>query len=308
MDCWLNIYKPRLISSAKVVADIKKCFKGQKVGHCGTLDLEAQGILPIAIGEATKLIRVLVEARKKYIFTMQFGTKTNTGDAAGEVIQVTDHLPMKYQCYQIVDRFIGEIEQIPSAFSAIKVNGIRAYILARQCKVVTIPVRKIFIYHLECLDYNPIEKTATYLVECSKGTYVRTLAEDIALSLQSLAFIVELNRIQVGTFTLEDSIMFESPTEVSIETMQKLLAGSCRGIETVLGDIPVLDANREQAKKIIYGQQCYFEAVPLDIDFLWVRYEGKLLAIGSLNKNYFNSSRVFNLIKQGDYDVDYCRS
>ena len=296
MNCWLNIYKPKNISSAKLVSIVKRSCGKNKVGHCGTLDVEAEGVLPIAIGEATKLVRILVEARKKYVFTIKFGTQTDTGDFSGRIIKTIDRFPSNDDCHNVCQNFIGFIKQVPPSFSALKVNGIRSYKLARQNNPIILKERQIEIFNLECLDFNRANNTAKYLVECSKGTYVRTLAEDIALSLQSLGFVIELRRTQVGLFTVEDAIKIIEFDELDQEAFQKLLEEKSWKIEALLDDIPVLEANDEQAKKIKYGQRCFFEH-DRDIEFTWVRYKNLLLAIGTLSKNCFNSSRVFNLIK-----------
>lgn len=294
-NCWLNIYKPKGISSAKLVSIIKKNLLGAKVGHCGTLDVEAEGVLPLAIGEATKLVRVLVDTKKTYIFTVQFGRQTDTADASGKIIKVTDNIPTSIDCHNICKKFIGTIKQRPPAFSAIKVNGIRSYKLAREDLAVELTPRNIEIYNLECLNFNHQNNQATYKVECSKGTYVRTLAEDIALSLQSLGFVVELQRTKVGIFTACNAIkLIELDTQK--QEMKQFLAEKAIKIEAVLDDILVLDATTDQAKKIIHGQKCYFD-YPENIELIWIQYHGSLLAIGSLSENCFNSFRVFNLIK-----------
>ena len=295
MNCWLNIYKPKNISSAKLVSLIKRNCGKKKVGHCGTLDLEADGVLPIAIGEATKLVRILMEARKQYVFTVQFGIQTDSGDLSGNIIKTTDNFPSGDQCHNVCKNFIGLITQIPPAFSALKVNGVRSYKLARQNTPVILKERQIEIYHLECLAFDRNNNTAKYLVECSKGTYVRTLAEDIALSLQSLGFVIELSRIQVGLFKADDAIKITEFDQLDQVGFNKLIQERSWKIEALLDDIPVLEASYEQAKKIKYGQKCFFEHYQ-DIDLAWVRYNNRLLAIGDLSDNCFNSSRVFNLI------------
>lgn len=291
---WLNFYKPKGISSAKLVAIVKKNLLAAKVGHCGTLDVEAEGVLPLAIGEATKLVRILVDAKKTYIFTIQFGRQTNTADAAGKIIAVTDNIPTKEQCHAICNNFIGTIQQRPPAFSAIKINGIRSYKLARENSAIKLATRNIRIYDLECLDYIKESNRATYRVECSKGTYIRSLAEDIALSLQSLAFVLELAREKVGLFTAENAIRLTELESLRQEMTKDFLAKKAMKIEAVLDDILVLDATDDQARKIIYGQKCSFE-YSQNIELIWIRYQGSLLAIGSLSENCFNSFRVFNL-------------
>ncbi|WP_341750753.1 tRNA pseudouridine(55) synthase TruB [Candidatus Tisiphia endosymbiont of Sialis lutaria] len=257
---WLNIYKPKGISSAKLVSIVKKNLLGVKVGHCGTLDVEAEGVLPLAIGEATKLVRILVDAKKTYIFTVQFGKQTDTADASGKVIGVTDHIPNETDCHNICKKFIATIKQRPPAFSAIKVNGVRSYKLARENLAVELTPRNIQIYNLECLNFDHQNNQATYRVECSKGTYVRTLAEDIALSLQSLAFVLELQRTKVGIFTACNAIKLTELDEQN-QGIKEFLEKRSIKIEAVLDDILVLDATTDQAKKIIYGQKCYFDCL-----------------------------------------------
>ncbi|WP_375319546.1 tRNA pseudouridine(55) synthase TruB [Candidatus Tisiphia endosymbiont of Oplodontha viridula] len=290
---WLNIYKPKGISSARLVSIVKKNLAGAKVGHCGTLDVEAEGVLPLAIGEATKLVRILVDAKKTYIFTLQFGKQTDTADASGKIIGVTDYIPNGIDCHNICKKFIGTIKQRPPAFSAIKVNGIRSYKLARENLTVELTPRNIEIYNLECVNFDHQNNQATYKVECSKGTYVRTLAEDIALSLQSLAFVLELQRTKVGIFTAGNAIKL-SELDIQSQGTKKFLEEKSIKIEAVLDDILVLEATTDQAEKIIYGQKCYFDCLE-KMELVWIRYQDSLLAIGSLSENCFNSLRVFNL-------------
>lgn len=287
---WLNIYKPRGLSSAKVVAMLKQTINGTKIGHAGTLDVEAEGVLPIAVGEATKLVPVLIEAKKTYIFTLKFGAQTDSADSSGTIISTTSYIPSKEEVYNVCSNFLGIVSQVPPIFSALKINGVRSYKLARKGVVPELKPRNIVIYDLKCINFDEENGTATYLAQCSKGTYIRTLAEDLALSLQSLAFVVELRRTQVGIFNEENSIKIPHMQKIT----KRFLAEKSIGIEEVLDDILVFEATEEQAKQIRYGQKCYFDHEK-DIDFLWVRYKGTLLAIGNLNKNCFNSMRVFNL-------------
>ena len=294
MHGWLNICKPLGVSSAKVVAIIKKALHGNKVGHCGTLDVEAEGVLPLAVGEATKLVRILVDAKKTYVFTIKFGAKTDTADASGQVIATTITLPSKVQCVDVCTRFIGSIIQVPPKFSALKIGGVRAYTLARQNSQFEILPRTIQIYALKCLAVNEQENSASYLVQCSKGTYIRTLAEDIALSLQSLGFVIELRRTQVGQFFIDNALRVEEFIELSPLVLQDFLETKMLKTEAVLDDIPVLEATLEQVKQIKFGIRCIFE-YDHDLELWWVRHQNMLVAIGSLNTNCFKSSRVFNL-------------
>jgi tRNA pseudouridine55 synthase len=291
---WINLYKPLGITSAKAVAAVKRMLpKGTKIGHTGTLDPEAEGVLPLAIGEATKLVQFLMDARKTYRFKIQFGTKTDTADKVGKIVAATDIIPTKTQCYEVCERFTGEIEQTPPAFSALKINGVRAYSLARQNKEVNLASRKITIFRLECVKVDEKKATATYEVECSKGTYVRALAESISLSLQSLGFVLELARTKVGVFDSIDSLHLES---LSLDNVLR--------VETILDDIPVLDINDAAAYKVRCGQELHVTDSTSHTDFnvdevvdavIWLRHNGRLLAIGKINQDCFESIRVFNL-------------
>lgn len=294
MHGWINLYKPRGISSAKAVYSIKKIFRQYKVGHTGTLDLEAEGVLPIAIGEATKLTNVLIDAAKQYKFTVKFGARTDTADAAGTIIQECEYIPFEAQCHQVCSRFIGIIKQLPPSYSALKINGIRAYDLARQGKDVKLNKRNVEIYGLDCIGYDATLGQATFICECSKGTYIRTLAEDISLSLQSLGFVVELQRLKVGIFEYDTSVTLQEYQHLSEEEALAFLQSKSLKIEYVLDDIPVLEADYRQTQKIRFGQVCEFES-DLNCELVWVRNGTSLVAIGSLQSNNFKSSRVFNL-------------
>jgi tRNA pseudouridine55 synthase len=296
---WLNLYKPKGISSAKAVGLVKSYFKNCKIGHTGTLDLEAEGVLPIAIGQATKLVSILMDSKKQYVFTIQFGAQTTTADAAGEIIKKTDFIPSELDCYQICTQFIGKINQTPPAYSALKVNGVRAYKLARENKAFELKQRSITIYDLTLLKYDVQNKTATYVVGCSKGTYVRTLAEDISLSLHSLGFVIELRRTRVGVFNEENSINILDLSYETFDEARVLVESKCLKVEEVLDDIPVLEVDELVAQKIRYGQQCDFDKAD-NCDQIWLKYDGKILAIGSLSDNHFKSSRVFNYIENGE--------
>ena len=299
MNGWLNLYKPKGISSAKAVGLVKSYFKKSKIGHTGTLDLEAEGVLPIAIGQATKLVSILMNSQKQYVFTVQFGAQTTTADAAGEVIKKTDIIPLELDCKEICRQFIGEIKQVPPAYSALKINGIRAYKLARENKKFEIKQRSITVYDLKLLKYDAQVKTATYIVDCSKGTYVRSLAEDISLSLHSLGFVIELRRTRVGIFNEQNSINILDLNCETFDEARGFVGSKCLRIEEVLDDIPVLEVDKLIAQKIRYGQQCNFDKVG-NCDQIWLKYDDKILAIGSLSDNNFKSSRVFNYIENGE--------
>ena len=289
---WLNIDKPLGISSAKIVAKIKRILgKNNKVGHAGTLDPAASGVLPIAVGEATKLTNYMIDQHKIYSFVIQFGQATDTGDTEGKVIASSDVIPSEQQCAKIVTEFIGNITQIPHKFSALKVNGKRAYDFARNGQDFELAARNITIYDLKLLNFDAKKSQAEYICKCSKGTYIRSLAEDIAKSLQSLGFVVELRRLNVGAFNISQAINAEifEKNEAEAELLANILA-----VDLVLDDILGLEIDDIIAKKIRFGQMVNFANIS-DQDLIYLTHNGNLIAIGAIKSGYFDSMRVFNL-------------
>lgn len=234
-----------------------------------------------------------MDARKEYRFTIKIGAKTDTADSAGNIIETSDYTPSKEECLAICSQFIGKIEQTPPPYSALKINGKRAYKLARNGEEVKIKPRIIEIFDLKCTDYDEKNQTVSYICECSKGTYIRTLAEDICLSLQSLGFVLRLARSRVGMFAESNAINISNIAEQNLDEIKELFHQRYLRLEKVLDDIPVLDASEEQVRKIRFGQKCMFEAP--NYGFLWIRSEGNIVAIGNIESGIFKSSRVFNV-------------
>jgi tRNA pseudouridine55 synthase len=287
---WINIYKPVGISSAAAVGIVKRAFgKNIKVGHTGTLDVEAEGVLPIAIGEATKLVQFLMDAHKTYRFTIKFGATTDTGDKAGQVVKTCAYIPSYDKCEDVCSKFVGFVTQVPPKFSALKINGVPAYKLAREGNAPEMKPREIEVFALQCVGYDEVSSTATYIAEVSKGTYIRTLAEDISLCLQSLGFVIELARTKVGNFNGSDSIDPESLKSKSLVEVSALMQAP----EVVLADIPVIHVDVDIAQKVRYGQKVLIESE--DTDLLWLEHAGHVLAIGYISNGHFLSARVFNL-------------
>jgi tRNA pseudouridine55 synthase len=292
---WLNLYKPLNMTSAALVAKVKNILgKSSKVGHCGTLDPLADGILPIAIGEATKLSDYLMNSQKKYTFTIKFGMTTTTGDMEGETKETCDFIPDSLQSLQDVAlNFIGKIRQKTPAYSAVKINGKPFYQLAREGLEVPEKIRDIEIFSLKLLDNDFENSTATYEVVCSKGTYVRALAEDIAASLKSLGFVIRLTRVSVKNFFTQNSLagktLIELPTQEALEEIKKNLLP----VEYILEDIPVFDLNEEEAVKIKQGKKISIHQN--DLSVVWLRHNGRLLTIGSLSNKEYNIFRNLNL-------------
>lgn len=235
MDGWICLDKPKGISSNFAMIKVRKLLK-EKTGYIGTLDPFATGILPIAVGRARKFIQFIEEGEKEYEFEVIFGISTDSYDETGKICKTTEIIPTKDQIEKVLPRFLGEIEQIPPKFSAIKINGRRACDLVRQNKLVKIPSRKIFIHDLQLLDFSE-NNSAKFRVRCSKGTYVRTLAVDIARELESLCYVKELRRIKSGFFSIDRSITLEKLMEI-VDTNE--LDDNLFPLESPLDDIPAL--------------------------------------------------------------------
>lgn len=211
MNGIIIVNKPKGCTSHDVVYKIKKIFN-EKVGHTGTLDPMAEGVLPILIGKGTLLSKYLINHNKKYIVNLQLGTKTDTADSEGKIIeeqQVNAKLLNKENIENILKSFIGKQEQIPPIYSAIKVNGKKLYEYARKGQEVEVKPRKIEIYDIKLIKYSIQEKNIEFEVYCGKGTYIRSLCEDISKKIETVGYMKNLKRIQVGDFKIEDSITVE---------------------------------------------------------------------------------------------------
>lgn len=203
-NIWLNIDKPKGMSSAHAVAIIKRLTGAKKVGHGGTLDVMAQGVLPVALNRATKSSQSMMEKVKKYFFRVKWGEFRDSDDAEGKIIEKSDKRPKTVDLVAILPDFLGEIDQVPSKFSAIKVDGKRAYELARKGVDFELKSRKITVFSFKMTQNNA--EFADFEVKCSKGTYVRTLAHDIAVKAGVCGYVCELARLEVGEFERGDAI------------------------------------------------------------------------------------------------------
>ncbi|MBL3284245.1 tRNA pseudouridine synthase B [Rickettsiales endosymbiont of Paramecium tredecaurelia] len=305
MEGWINLYKPKGISSSKATLILKPLVWPNKIGHCGTLDLEAHGVLPVAIGNATKFVDLVSNQRKKYFFTVQFGACTDTGDSAGKYVETTNIIPSNEDMCKVCDRFLGTITQTPSKFSAIKINGQRAYKLARSEQEFEMPSRQVHIYCLKLVACG--EGWASYEVECSKGTYVRSLAEQMASCLQSLGFVIDLERLSVGKFCANSALsldLFKCPHPSALVNLKSNLLN----LEFALDDILVLSIAESDAQKIAYGSS--IDAPCSDDNSVCVKYNGKIVAIGLVKDKRFIPKKVFNNnlnLKEDSLDVDYTR-
>ncbi len=249
---WLVVDKPLGVSSAAVVGTAKRLLNAEKVGHGGTLDPLASGVLPLAFGEATKTVSLVMDGRKTYRFTVRWGIARTTDDAEGEITATADHRPDRAAINAALPGFLGTILQQPPAYSALKVDGQRAYDLARAGEVVELAARPVEIFSLKLVDL-PDADHATLEMDCGKGTYVRALARDLALALGMVGHVSMLRRIAVGPFHERDAISLDSADDSghSPPLSDRLLS-----ILTVLDDIPALALSAALAQRLRQGQTC----------------------------------------------------
>ena len=287
---WLIIDKPKDMGSTQVVSITRRLFNAKKNGHAGTLDPFATGVLPIAFGEATKLIDFVMTGTKEYEFTIRFGYETDTGDCTGAKTFSSQKLPTKEQILNIVPSFIGKIKQTPPVYSAIKVNGERAYNLARKGKNVEIKERDVEIFSLQLLDYK--SESATFKTSCSKGTYIRTLGQDIARALDCYGHLTALRRTKCGIFSIDDTILLDNLKNM-VYIAQALLP-----LETSLRDIAVMAVSEEEASKLKQGQALSpkdRKDLPTNSSKAIAVCNKVLIAIVRIEESKISPIRVFNL-------------
>ena len=283
--------KPCGMGSTEVVGKTRWLMHANKNGHTGTLDPFASGVLPIAFGEATKLVPFVTDGRKEYEFVLKWGEQTVTDDTDGEIVARCDKIPSHAEIMAALPNFIGNITQIPPAYSAIKIKGQPAYKLARKGENVVIPPREIEIYQLELLaEY---ADSAKFRVECSKGTYVRTLGKDLAQFLVTLGHLIELRRTKCGIFDLKHTILLENLEKMEyVENRRKLLLP----IETSLRDIAEIAVSEEDAKKLSMGQSVSPKNYDVKSSECAVAYfHSCLIALVRIDERKISPIRVFNL-------------
>tara|TARA_B100000427_G_scaffold261611_1_gene226143 strand:- start:36 stop:989 length:954 start_codon:yes stop_codon:yes gene_type:complete len=251
---WMSIYKPRKITSFSALKIIKKKFLLKKIGFAGTLDPLASGVLPLAFGAATKTIPYLVSSKKKYKFSILWGTKTSSHDLEGEVVDQSDLRPSKKDIINVIKKFNGDILQRPPRFSAIKVNGKRAYNLARNQEYFTLQNKRVKIHNISLINHND-NISSTFIITCGKGFYIRALARDICHKLGVLGTVNTLERLEVGPFSIENTF--------SLETIVNLVHSAPAGtvgenlltpLSKVLDDIPALQIGDKEAERFQQGQ------------------------------------------------------
>lgn len=250
IDGWLVIDKPKGMTSTHVVNVVKRLTRARKAGHGGTLDPLATGVLPIALGEATKTVAWIMDAPKRYRFTVRFGEARDTDDAEGEVIATSDRRPTDEEIEAALPRFVGEILQRPPTYAAVKVGGERAYDLARRGEKVELEPRPVRIHALRLVE-RPDPDRAVFEAECGKGAYVRALARDLGETLGCLAHVAELRRLAVGPFDVEQAITLDALKQlVENDTLPQVLVP----VATALAGIPALAVTEPQAHRMRSGQ------------------------------------------------------
>ena len=302
LNGWVNLDKPYDMTSTQAVGAVKRIMSPKKIGHAGTLDPLATGILPLALGEATKTVQYLMDSRKEYRFTVRFGAQTTTDDAEGEMIRASDVRPETSAIEQILPNYIGVIEQIPPIFSAIKIAGERAYDLARAGEIPEMQPRTVMIYRLEMLERLDADHMVLY-AECGKGTYVRALARDIALSLGTCGHISALRRTRVGSFTEATAISLEELENAAKSEGQPSGEGWLHPIKRALDDIPAITIDQAQAQSLRHGQHCLVSPASIQVveddlvppPVYKALYGGRMIAIVSLDGRKISPVRMFNL-------------
>ena len=294
---WVCLDKPLDLTSTKAVAIVRKIFNAQKAGHAGTLDPLASGVLPIALGEATKTVSHVQDGGKIYRFEVKWGAETSTDDLEGEVTATSLKRPTKEEIEDILYDFKGEILQSPPAFSAIKINGERAYDLARSGEKPEMKPRTVRIDDLKLIEMIE-EEASIFEASCGKGTYIRALARDLGRELGCLGHVTSLRRLKSGPFAAAMSISLEKLRELSHSAAaEDVLQQQLHPIETALDDIPALAINKDHAARLRLGQSILLKGrdAPLIAGPAYAMAGSTIIALGEVSRGEFKPSRVFNL-------------
>jgi len=306
---WVILDKPKGLGSTEAVSKVKWLYNAEKAGHAGTLDPLASGLLPVALGEATKTVPYVMEGTKIYRFTVAWGEERSTDDLEGEVTKISSNRPTEAEIKAFLPEYTGVILQTPPQFSAIKIDGSRAYDLARSGEKVDIPPREVEIDLLELVGTTP-EGHAIFEIECGKGTYVRSFARDLGRDLGCYGHIAELRRIEVAPFTESDLVTFEILEEACpprIEPAEKDMSLPKRDFSkldalltetgTALKCLPQYSISDKQATYIRSGNAIILRGhnVLAEADEACVNHKGKVLAIGYIKKGTFQPKRVFSV-------------
>ena len=295
---WVILDKPINMTSTQAVGAVRRIFNAQKAGHSGTLDPLATGILPIALGEATKTVSFAVDGEKEYRFTVRWGVETETDDTEGSATQTSDKRPSRAEIEALLPRFRGEIMQVPPAYSAIKIAGARAYDLARDGETVVLDARPVSIERLTLVDM-PDEQTSVFEARCGKGTYVRAIARDLGRLLDCFGHVIGLRRTRVGPFSEETAVTIEQLNAAvnGDDAEPETVAGYLRPVEAALEGLPELLVSQSDAASLARGQAILIRGrdAPVLSGPAYATSKGRLIALGELAKGALHPTRVFNL-------------
>lgn len=293
---WLILDKPINMTSTQAVGAVRRAFNAQKAGHSGTLDPLATGILPIALGEATKTVSFAVDGEKAYRFTVRWGAETETDDTEGAVSKTSDKRPERAEIEALLPRFHGEIMQVPPAYSAIKIDGNRAYDLARDGETVVLEPRPVVIESLALVDM-PDDATSVFEARCGKGTYVRAIARDLGRLLGCYGHVIALRRTEVGPFNEARAVSLDTLLAASQSDDPGEIAKLLLPVEAALADLPELLVSQSDAATLARGQTVVIRGrdAPIMTGPAYATSKGRLIALGELAKGALHPTRVFNL-------------
>ncbi|MGA2638155.1 tRNA pseudouridine(55) synthase TruB [Methylocella sp.] len=288
VDGWVVLDKPVGMTSTHAVSRLKRIFNAKKAGHAGTLDPLASGILPVAFGEATKTVPFVQDGEKAYRFAVRFGAETDTDDSDGKVTAQSELRPARADILALLPQFIGTIQQTPPAFSAIKIDGERAYDIARDGEVPALSARPVTIHALDLLSADQDE--AVFEARCGKGTYVRAIARDLGRLLGCFGHVTALRRTRVGPFTEADAIALSDLAEGGVE------AAAMRRVEAGLLELPRVVVDRDAAARLRRGQSILLRGADAPADgSAYAACGGVVIAVGAVEKGELVPGRVFNL-------------
>jgi len=288
---WLVVDKPAGITSTAVVNKVRWALQARKAGHAGTLDPEATGVLAIALGEATKTVPYITDALKAYAFTMRLGLATNTDDAEGEIIAESDTRPDDAAIKQALGQFVGDIMQVPPKFSAVKIDGQRAYKLAREGENIELAARPLWVEELVLTERDDADHVSLEMV-CGKGGYVRAIARDLGEVLGCYGHVVRLRRVWSGPFEASEGISLE---QIEALAQDPELDSYIRPLEEGLADLPMVSCSAEAAAKLRHGNPGMVIASELEYgDECWAACDGRAVAVGRYKAGELHPARVFN--------------
>lgn len=293
---WVVLDKPIGMTSTQAVGKVRWLFQAQKAGHAGTLDPLATGILPIALGEATKTVPYAVDGQKAYRFTVRWGVETDTDDAEGRVVARSDLRPARAAIEALLPSFLGEILQTPPAFSAIKIDGQRAYDLARQGEEVKLDARPVQIDRLELVEM-PATDTSVFEAECGRGTYVRAIARDIGRALGCLGHVTALRRTRVGPFEEAQAVTLDELEEAAKQDDGGVeIKSLLRPVESALAELLEINVSQSDAARLARGQPVLLRGrdAPVMSGEAFALSKGTLIALCEIERGELRPLRVFN--------------